>query len=458
MSTISDVAKRAGVSAMTVSRVVNGTGYTSAETRARVEAAIEELGYVPNALGPPAAVEAHQDHRAASSRTSPTPSSRPSPAASRTSSSAHGFSVMYCNTDESEAEEEQYLLMLIERQVDGVLLVPARSSGESLPAARSPPHARSSCIDRRVAARNVDSVRCDSEAGAHALAEHLVEPRPPPDRGADRLAATSPPRSTASRAAAAPSRRPASRCPTTLVHYGGFNYGKSNQADGHRMAQRDAGRGRRAPDRHLLRQQLHRLRGDPGAARGGPPRARTTSRVVAFDDLPEEWVSEPFLTVARQPAYEIGHRAAALLLDHITGDQTPVGRIRHPAVRADHPPVERAAHVGRRRAARGPSGCRPVDQGSTRPGAADTARAARARSRSREAGRHGASTREQRIAARRRAHRDAVPSSGSTARRAGMAHASVARVMPRRSPGLRWREGRRPSSTVVSRVPDGSMA
>jgi DNA-binding LacI/PurR family transcriptional regulator len=50
MSTISDVAKRAGVSAMTVSRVVNSTGYTSAETRGRVEAAIEELGYVPNAL------------------------------------------------------------------------------------------------------------------------------------------------------------------------------------------------------------------------------------------------------------------------------------------------------------------------------------------------------------------------------------------------------------------------
>ena len=38
---------------------------------------------------------------------------------------AHGFSVMYCNTDESETKEDQYLLVLIERQVDGVLLVPA---------------------------------------------------------------------------------------------------------------------------------------------------------------------------------------------------------------------------------------------------------------------------------------------------------------------------------------------
>ena len=50
MSTIADVAKRAGVSKMTVSRVINQSGYISKETRQRVELAIEELGYIPNAL------------------------------------------------------------------------------------------------------------------------------------------------------------------------------------------------------------------------------------------------------------------------------------------------------------------------------------------------------------------------------------------------------------------------
>jgi DNA-binding LacI/PurR family transcriptional regulator len=44
------VARRAGVSTMTVSRVVNKSGYASGETRARVEQAIGALGYVPNAL------------------------------------------------------------------------------------------------------------------------------------------------------------------------------------------------------------------------------------------------------------------------------------------------------------------------------------------------------------------------------------------------------------------------
>lgn len=48
--TIHDVAKQAGVSTKTVSRVVNGQGEISAQTRARVQAVIDELGYRPNIL------------------------------------------------------------------------------------------------------------------------------------------------------------------------------------------------------------------------------------------------------------------------------------------------------------------------------------------------------------------------------------------------------------------------
>lgn len=45
-----EVAKRCGVSAMTVSRVVNKKGYVSEETRKKVEKTIKELGYIPNRL------------------------------------------------------------------------------------------------------------------------------------------------------------------------------------------------------------------------------------------------------------------------------------------------------------------------------------------------------------------------------------------------------------------------
>ena len=48
MATIADVAKHAGVSMMTVSRVINNSGSVSEATRQKVEASIKQLGYRPN--------------------------------------------------------------------------------------------------------------------------------------------------------------------------------------------------------------------------------------------------------------------------------------------------------------------------------------------------------------------------------------------------------------------------
>src|SRR5262245_60838289 len=50
IATIQDVAEHAGVSAMTVSRVINHPAQVAPATRQRVEHAIQELGFVPNAL------------------------------------------------------------------------------------------------------------------------------------------------------------------------------------------------------------------------------------------------------------------------------------------------------------------------------------------------------------------------------------------------------------------------
>lgn len=48
MSTIKDIAKEAGVGAITVSRVINGKDYVKADTKAKVMAAIKKLDYKPN--------------------------------------------------------------------------------------------------------------------------------------------------------------------------------------------------------------------------------------------------------------------------------------------------------------------------------------------------------------------------------------------------------------------------
>ena len=48
--TIKDVAQASGVSTQTVSRVMNKYSYVSGETRQRVEAVVQQLGYNPSAL------------------------------------------------------------------------------------------------------------------------------------------------------------------------------------------------------------------------------------------------------------------------------------------------------------------------------------------------------------------------------------------------------------------------
>jgi LacI family transcriptional regulator len=50
MPTVADVARLAGVGAITVSRVVNGTSYVSVEKQKKIHAAINRLGYRPTRL------------------------------------------------------------------------------------------------------------------------------------------------------------------------------------------------------------------------------------------------------------------------------------------------------------------------------------------------------------------------------------------------------------------------
>jgi LacI family transcriptional regulator len=179
-------------------------------------------------------------------------------------------------------------------------------------------------LDRRIAARQVDSVRCDSEAGAYALTRHLVElgHRDIAVLTGSRDISTSVDRVAGCRRALDGAGL---SLPDDRVRYGGFTYGKSNQADGHRMAEELLEAPGPAPTAVFCANNFIAF-GAIRALRERGLRVPDDVSVVAFDDLPEEWVSEPFLTCAAQPAYEIGHRAAELLLDQIHGSHEPKGQ------------------------------------------------------------------------------------------------------------------------------------
>ena len=70
-----DVAKQAGVSPMTVSRVINNAASVRQETRERVEKVIASTGLHPEPARPRADIAAHRHDRPHSSRTWPIPSS-----------------------------------------------------------------------------------------------------------------------------------------------------------------------------------------------------------------------------------------------------------------------------------------------------------------------------------------------------------------------------------------------
>src|SRR5512143_646289 len=131
MPNIRDVAKLAGVAPITVSRCINNSGYCSPETRARVEAAVAELGFVPNRLA--SGLRSKRTNTLALVITDITnPFFTTLARGVEDTASDAGYTVIFCNTDESDVEEQKYLQVLLQQQVDGILLVPARSASTSL--------------------------------------------------------------------------------------------------------------------------------------------------------------------------------------------------------------------------------------------------------------------------------------------------------------------------------------
>ena len=173
MPTIQDVAKRAGVAPITVSRVVNNSGYASEETRGRVEAAIEELGYVPNTLA--RGLRSKRTNTLALVMTDITnPFFTMIARGVEDVASAADFTVIFCNTDESEEKEEKYIRILAQKQIDGVLLIPACGNPDSVEFLQSK-DIPVVLLDRRVPNVQSDLVRCDSKDGAYQLIKRLIE-------------------------------------------------------------------------------------------------------------------------------------------------------------------------------------------------------------------------------------------------------------------------------------------
>lgn len=121
MASIKDVAKLAGVSVATVSRVLNDKGYVGQRTRELVEQAIKELNYKPNEVA-----------RSLFKKQSNTiglivpdimnPFFPELARAVEDTASKFGYNVILCNSDEDKVKEQTYLDMLQQNYVTGIIV------------------------------------------------------------------------------------------------------------------------------------------------------------------------------------------------------------------------------------------------------------------------------------------------------------------------------------------------
>jgi len=166
---MSDVAKEAGVSAATVSHFLNGTRYVSPDVARRVTAAIERLEYRPNHIA-----KSLREDRTRSFGLALPDVSNPffaSVLKGVQAALAHDdFAVLVADAGNDAALEQRNLGRLLERRVDGLLLVPV-GGGPVLPPGV---HCAMVAIDRVPEGWNGSAVLSQHAAGGVLAAEHLA--------------------------------------------------------------------------------------------------------------------------------------------------------------------------------------------------------------------------------------------------------------------------------------------
>lgn len=171
MASIREVAKRAGVSPATVSRVINGTARVDEEKRERVEKAIEETGFRPNEL-------ARALYRKSSKIIGVIVPDIENPFFSELAKAIEKeayeqeYRILLCNSDDQKEKELANLQMLAQLQADGVILMTNTGEKSQSYEAVSMPIV---FVDRRLDEMGHTSViEADHYAGGKLAAEHLI--------------------------------------------------------------------------------------------------------------------------------------------------------------------------------------------------------------------------------------------------------------------------------------------
>lgn len=170
LAQIGDIAKLAGVSPATVSRVINGTANVSAEKAKRVQEAIAETGFKPNEI-------ARSLYRKSSRIIGYIVPSilniflNEIGRAIEDEAFCNGYKVILCNSDQNPEKEIAYIKMLSSMNADGIIITANNEHlEEELENCRLP----IVVLDKSAGTRYTASVQSDNYVGGRIAAEHLI--------------------------------------------------------------------------------------------------------------------------------------------------------------------------------------------------------------------------------------------------------------------------------------------
>ena len=306
MANIYDVAKRARVSAATVSAVVNDSAYVSPVLRSRVEEAVGELDYRPNSVARSLA----QQRTRIIGMVALNIANPFWPVVVRGAEDAvraRGYELMIANSDDDPDKEAQALRMFLAKRVDGILLTKAcgrlpADLHQQLKVSRVPVVQ----LMRLGTGLRSDVVTVDEEGGAYEAVSHLLR------LGYTRIGMLNGPNVSTSRRRLAGYKQALQshrrRVDPELVVASDFRV-EAGYESGIALL-------RRRPDAVFVANYLMAV-GFMQALRQYQLRCPDDIGLVTCDDHPWLDAFSPRLTTINLPKYDIGRRAAELLVDSI---------------------------------------------------------------------------------------------------------------------------------------------
>lgn len=309
--TIKDIAAKAKVSINTVSRALNDKDDVRKETRDRILAIADELGYVPNLLA-----KGLLGRRSLTIGVIVTDNANPFYAQILKGMEDYareaGYSIVFCNSDEDPDRELSAIQTLRARRVDGILITPASTSGPFL-AALTASDLPFVLLNRSASDGTVDCVKCDNIEGGRLAVARLLElgRRRLYFLGGLRRISSAAERAEGCRKAVAEAGLPPS---TAVVVESGLH-----MEDGYHTMNRILRSGAQ-PDGVFAYSDIVAI-GAMRAIREFGLRVPQDIAIVGYDDIEMASYLEVPLTTVRQKRYELGWKSAEILIQRIEGDE-----------------------------------------------------------------------------------------------------------------------------------------